>query len=279
MHVSQNRNPQEGQHRSPATSIELLEDRRLMSAAVLTAADTTDTTVPSPVTAFDITATERKKFRDIVGNWTVDGGVPTRASGIAALAIVDWGDGKTSHGKLVDDGSGVVQILASHTWSKPGAFQTKVTIEEFPRKHKHDITEIGQGAATATVAVKPHKVSVKGTLTGTYTLPLGNPDARSFQFTGNGTVKTLGAVAIDGTITPPGFIKSAPATGDLTLTAPNGSVTLELTGHPQIGGSPVPQKMTYTISGGTGDFANSGGKGSVAIALDDTASTFVFVIH
>ena len=41
-----------------------------------------------------------------MGTWDNTAGLPTRASGIAAIAVVNWGDGKTSRAKLVDDGIG-----------------------------------------------------------------------------------------------------------------------------------------------------------------------------
>jgi hypothetical protein len=259
------------------TSIEPLEDRRLLSGTLATPADVTPVVIPIDV---NLTTTAGKKFRDLVATWNVDGGLPTRASGNAASATIDWGDGKTSHGKFVDDGSGVVQIIGSHAWKHEGTFDVVVTVNEFPRKHKHDITQIGVANDTAVVSPKPHKISVKGSLTGTYTIPLGgNPDARSYVFTGAGMAKALGNVTVDGHITPPGFITSAPATGELTLTGATGSVTLSLTGAVQEGGSPLPQKMSYEITGGTGDFPSPGGHGSISIAVDDTALTFVIVIH
>jgi hypothetical protein len=255
--------------------VEVLENRQLLSGAGVSVFDT----VEPPVAAIDITATAGKRFHDVVGNWTVTGGLPAKSSGTIALATIDWGDGKTSKGKFVDDGSGIVQITGSHSWKAAGTFQTVVKVQEYPKGHKTETTDIGQADGSAVVAPKPHKVSVKGTFTGTYTTPLGNPDARSYVFTGTGTAGALGTATLDGTVTPPGFILSAPASGELTLTAPNGTVTLDLSGKPQPGGSPVPQKMTYVMSDSTGDFVNGAAKGSVAIALDTTANTFVMVIH
>ena len=251
-------------------SIELLENRRLLS---ITPFDTT-----SPVAALDLNATAGKHFHDVVGDWTTPG-LPAKSTKIVAIAVINWGDGKTSRGKFIDDGSGDVQITGSHTWKKPGTFQTVVTVEEYPRGHSHNLTEIGQGDGSVVVAPKPHKVSVKGTLTGTYTTPLGNPDARSYVFTGSGTAGAMGSITLDGTITPPGFILSAPASGEFTLTNANGTITLDLAGKPQPGGSPLPQKMSYTVSSGTGTFENAGGKGTISIAVDSTANTFILVIH
>ncbi len=260
---------------SAAVAFEGLEARRFLSTSVINPLDTAN----SPVTALSITASAGKRFHDAVGNWTIASGVPDPKAGVIALAIVDWGDGKTSHAKFVDDGSGVVQIVGTHAWSKSGTFQTTVKVEEFSKKQPRQITDIGDAGGTAVVAPKPHATSVKGTLTGTYTTPLGNPDARSYVFTGTGTAGSLGTVNVSGIITPPGFIRTAPATGELTMTGATGTATLSLTGHTQPGGSALPQNMKFVISSGTGLFANAGGKGSVSIALDTTANTFVMVVR
>jgi hypothetical protein len=271
MHVIASCHKQWSQSVVSRTAVEVLESRQLLSASIVTPADTTD----SPVAASTINATVGKKFKDAVGTWTTTEAVP---AGTTATATVDWGDGKTSRAKLVDDGSGVIQILGSHAWKTAGTFQTFVKVQERVKGHPPQITDVGQSGGSAVVAPKPTPISLKGTLTGDYTTPLGNPDARSYNFTGTGSAGDMGTVDLTGTITPPGFIKSAPATGELTLTAPGGTITLELTGKPQNGGTPVPQKMKYVAGSGTGTFANSGGKGSIAIALDDTASTFVMVL-
>jgi hypothetical protein len=275
MHHFTPRGQQHDRNSVPQFSVEVLEDRRLFSGSVFTAFDTTS----SPVAGLSVNATAGRKFKDVVGNWTTASGLPTPDSGMVAIATVDWGDGKTTHAKLVDDGSGVVQIIGAHAWRQPGTFQTVVKVQEYPKGHRTQLTDIGEGDGSAVVAPKPHKVSVKGTFTGTYASPLNNPDARSYDFTGTGTAGAVGAADLGGTITPPGFIRTAPATGELTLTGADGSVTLDVTGKTQPGGSPLPQKLTYMITGGTGTFANTAAKGSMSVALDTTASTFVIVVH
>jgi hypothetical protein len=274
MHVLTRRSNR--QFKAPALQIpfESLESRRLLSGSV-----TPFDTVASPVAALSLNANAGKNFKGFVGTWTTADGVPKPSSGVVAIAVVTWGDGKTSRAKFVDDGSGVVQIVGAHTWAKPGTFATVVNVEEFPRGHRTQLTEIGEGGESAVVAPKPHAFGLKGTLTGAYTSPLNNPDARSYDFTGAGTAGALGTADISGTISPPGFIRSAPATGELTLTSATGSVTIDLTGHTQPGGSPLPEKMKYVVTSGTGAFASAGGKGTISIALDTTAGTFVLVIH
>ena len=272
MHLFASRGKHQSRSAIAPVALERLEQRQFLSVSSFD-------TVASPVAAFDLNAVAGKKFHDVVGNWTNADGLPAKHSGTVAVAMINWGDGKTTRGKFLDDGSGVIQITGSHAWHKPGTFQTVVTVDEYPRGHSHQLTEIGQGDGSAVVTPKPHKVSVKGTITGTYTTPLGNPDARSYVFTGTGNAGAMGAVSLDGTITPPGFILSAPANGELTLTNANGTITLDLTGKPQQGGSPLPQKMSYVVSGGTGTFENAGGKGTVSIAVDDTALTFIMLSH
>lgn len=275
MHSLSLRGKQQRQASMSQIPVEVLEDRRLLSGSLITTLDTTT----SPVAALSVTATVGKKFSGNVGSWTIATGVPKPSSGVFAVAIVTWGDGKTSRAKLVDNGSGVVQIVGSHAWAKPGTFQLAVKVEEYPKGHPTQLTNIGQGDGSAVVASRSHAVSIKGTLTGAYTTPLSNPDARSYNFTGTGTAGTMGAVSITGSISPPGFIRTAPATGEFTLTTANGTVTFDVKGHTQNGGSPLPRTMSYVVSAGTGSFASASGKGTISIAVNTTASTFVIVIH
>jgi hypothetical protein len=267
----------------PASQIpvELLENRQLLSGSIVQPLDI----MTSPITALTVSAVQGSRFKGAVGTWTTTDGLPKPGSGLTAIATVNWGDGRTSRARLMDDGSGTIQIVGVHVFTKPGTFQTLVNIEEIPRRQPHQITEIGQSNGEADVTPRPHAISLKGTLTGTYTNPLGNPDARSYDFTGAGTSHALGAVSISGSISPPGFIKSGQAHGELTLTttsaspAPSGTVTFDVTGHTQNGGAPLPEKVAYVITDGTGAFANVRGRGTISIALDTTANTFVFVIH
>src|SRR6185437_2697382 len=167
-----------GKSSAPASQVpfEVLESRRLLSGTIVPV----DTI--SPVTAVTITAVAGSRFKDVVGTWANTDGLPARGSGTTAIAIVTWGDGRTSRAKLLDDGSGTIQIIGTHNWAKPGTFQTLVNVEEFPTRHPREMTEIGQSNGEADVSPRPHAIPLKGTLTGAYTTPLGNPDARSYDF-------------------------------------------------------------------------------------------------
>jgi hypothetical protein len=255
--------------------VEALEGRRLMSGVVSVADPGT-----SPVSAIEVSVPALKSFQGQVGSWTVEGGLPSKSSGTVAIGLIEWGDGKTSKAKLVDDGSGVVQIVGQHVWSHQGVFQVTVKIEEYPKAHPKQLTDIGQGTASATVNPKQHLVKIGGTFTGSYTNPLGNPDIpRRYHFTSSGTAGAMGSVDLTGSIAPPGFIRGSSSTGQITLTNANGSITIDVTGKLQTGGGPLPRKLTYTISDSTGNYVSAIGKGSVSLVLDTTANTFVMVIR
>ncbi|HEX8912938.1 MAG TPA: hypothetical protein VF796_11300, partial [Humisphaera sp.] len=83
MHPLQPRHRLSQSSASPA-AVEVLEGRQFLSGSPLPALDE----VTSPVAAFPVTAVVGKKFKDAVGNWAVDGGLPTKASGLVATAVV-----------------------------------------------------------------------------------------------------------------------------------------------------------------------------------------------
>ena len=113
----------------------------------------------------------------------------------------------------------------------------------------------------------------------------GGPDAtRTFVLIAN-TANTPGEATL--TVLPDrAFTGAAPAPIVVAMPA-NSRTTVPISAVDgtfgvrvvSTGGSPVPQKMTYVMSDSTGDFVNGAAKGSVAIALDTTANTFVMVIH
>lgn len=111
-----------------------------------------------------------------------------------------------------------------------------------------------------------HKaLRLRGQVSGTWTTVFTNPDAgRAQRLDGTGTVTPLGAVSASGTLTTPGFIARGRATGTLTLTAADGTVTLDLVGPPQKGFASPPASFRYTIAGGTGADAGASGKGRVS---------------
>jgi hypothetical protein len=125
------------------------------------------------------------------------------------------------------------------------------------------LADAGHHAARHHAAV--HKaLRPRGQVSGTWTTVFTNPDAGHEQrLDGTGTVTPLGAVSVSGTLTAPGFIARGRATGTLTLTVADGTVTLGLVGPPQKGFSAPPTSFRYTITAGTGADAGASGKGRV----------------
>jgi hypothetical protein len=120
-----------------------------------------------------------------------------------------------------------------------------------------------------------HRLHVHGSIAGSFTAPVTNPDiGKTYNFTGLGTVSPLGAASLTGQITLPGNVATGRAAGQLTLTGPNGSITLTVTGPRERGSGPLPTKLSYTIASGTGSFANAKGGGHLSINLDAAAGKF-----
>ncbi len=73
-------------------------------------------------------------------------------------------------------------------------------------------------------------------------------------------------VGVSGDLVTPGFIRGR-TTGTLTVFTARGSLTLDVTGPVQNGPAPLPSTLGYTITGGTGAFANNhSGSGTIAVS-------------
>jgi hypothetical protein len=91
------------------------------------------------------------------------------------------------------------------------------------------------------------------------------PDVGQLQrLSGGGVVSPLGTVTAHATLTMPGFILVGQATGTVTLSNANGSVTIQLTGPAQPGFSAPPAAFSYKITGGTGAYAGESGQGTAS---------------
>jgi hypothetical protein len=129
----------------------------------------------------------------------------------------------------------------------------------------------GTAVHPTSAAVHPH-----GSISGTYSTSTPVADAgTTYNFTGSGVVKPLGTTTVSGNIALPGFVASGFATGTLTLTGPNGTVTLSLKGPRQKGFGPLPSNLSFTISSGTGSYAGAKGSGHIALKLNTSATSFV----
>ena len=129
----------------------------------------------------------------------------------------------------------------------------------------------GTAVHPTSAAVHPH-----GSIAGTYTTSTPVADAgTTYSFAGSGVVKPLGTTTVSGNIALPGFVASGFATGTLTLTGPNGTVTLSLKGPRQKGFGPLPSNLSFTISSGTGSYAGAKGSGHISLKLNTSATSFV----
>lgn len=106
---------------------------------------------------------------------------------------------------------------------------------------------------------------------GTYTdNPVQNGAGITYTLTGTAKFDGLGNVTVAGTVHSVGFIQEGHASGELTFTNAQGSVTVKLEGPSQAGFSPLPKKFEYTVIGGTGQYQNLSGSGTLHLALTPT---------
>jgi hypothetical protein len=214
--------------------------------------------------------------------------VPANTATAEYSASIDWGDGTQSAGTFASStAAGKSDVIGSHKYTKAGTFDVHVVVTygptpgsgaEFPTKIVAVID--------STAHVAKRIIGLNGTIAGTYKTPLTNPDAgATYVFTGTGKAGALGPVSLSGSVSLPGFIATGSASGTLTLTtigatpAAGGSVTLKVTGPTEKGFGPFPSTLSFTITGGTGAFANDTGSGTIAVTLDKTAHAFAFVIN
>jgi hypothetical protein len=87
----------------------------------------------------------------------------------------------------------------------------------------------------------------------TYTLEGTADFPNSTFFTVSGTIQTVGA-------------KAGQATGKITLSSPDGTLVLAVTGPTQSANSALPAKLTYKVVSGNGLFAHYAGQGTIQIS-------------
>ena len=132
----------------------------------------------------------------------------------------------------------------------------------------------GAGPASAIVSTSRHPSThhhLVGSARGTWTAQFSIPDVGATQIlVGNGKLKGLGKVQLQGSLHLTGFIQSGHADGTLVLTNSHGSVTLALTGPTQPGFSGPPQSFMFTIASGTGRY--QGWQGSGGVNFEETSA-------
>jgi hypothetical protein len=115
----------------------------------------------------------------------------------------------------------------------------------------------------------PVKVSLNGTLTGTYHQKDGLPDTGdNFTFFGHGKVGPLGVADVTGHAHSLGNVASGQAHGLLVISTPQGSLTLKLEGPTQKGLSSLPDRFTFKITNASGRYLHDRGHGTAVLVLD-----------
>ncbi len=110
--------------------------------------------------------------------------------------------------------------------------------------------------------------ALAGTLSGTFTTPASDPDVgQSTQLSGQGTITPLGLVNAVGVVEGVGFIAHGHATGAISLSGTDGSVTLELSGPAQREGAKLPVSFHYTVASETGTYPTVPTAGNVQLTF------------
>jgi len=92
-------------------------------------------------------------------------------------------------------------------------------------------------------------------------------DGAAYSLTGAGRLLNGDAVRVAGTLQSTGMIAQGRATGELTITGPHGTLTLDLIGPNQGAFAALPAQFGFTVHSGTGAYAHLSATGSVAVHL------------
>jgi hypothetical protein len=116
---------------------------------------------------------------------------------------------------------------------------------------------------------RPKTVKLSGTVKGTYE-DIGaivRDQGLTFHFSGQGKVEPQGTVSLGGALREVGLIAGGRASGTLTLTTSQGSVTLTLTGPKQNGPASLPNHFSFKITAATGAYSRDVGHGTAVLTL------------
>jgi hypothetical protein len=122
-------------------------------------------------------------------------------------------------------------------------------------------------ANVAHTTVQKVKLSLTGSVSGTYTVHQANPDAgATYGFKGIGNITPVGGVSVHGSIFSTGNTGDGRSTGTLKIAVHSGgTLTLDLTGPSQQGMTPVPDVFNFKITAGTGRYRKASGSGYIAL--------------
>lgn len=203
------------------------------------------------------------------------------------LALVTWGDGTSSPGKLKPMNVGAMNVVrfevdGTHTYNVAGNFGIQVLVTKPGPTPTSPVVLVARLRDEAIVA--RGNVDLTGKISGRYTAAPTSIDVGALYFlNGTGTAGEMGPVAAKGSIHLPGFVTAGRATGTLMLSSismsplAGGTVSLKLTGPVQSGMGPVPSVMAYAVTGGTGVFSGATGGGTIGVTLKPDG-TFLLTI-
>ncbi len=145
--------------------VEPLEDRRLLSVATAGgSAISVGPISPQPpiivsntIIGLTIYPVAGVQFKGAVATWR--GPLPAASGDLVARASISWGDGSSSAGTFVTESTGLVKVVGTHTYAKPGTYTTTIGITEAPKPIKGQptpqfIIEIGQATGKAIVSAQ-----------------------------------------------------------------------------------------------------------------------------
>jgi hypothetical protein len=139
-----------------------------------------------------------------------------------------------------------------------------------------------------------HALALNGTLSGIFvtTIRIGTNSFRDIatNFQGSGTITGLGAVAVTGSMTTLESPTSVPSTAEsFTLTAAQGSITIEISSSPRALGANSTSVSSFSIVKATGAFQGDSGAGTADLQLNSEAinvtpptvakGTFTLTLH
>jgi hypothetical protein len=162
-------------------------------------------------------------------------------------------------------------------------------LEELETRDVPSVTLFSSSPQPVAASVARHATlpaAVVGTLTGTFTQMRHIADTgASYALTGGGSVRPLGKVTVNGSMTAPGFVRVGRASGTLTLTGSGGTVKVRLLGPEEGGFKPLPERFHFTAGSGTGAYQHLTGSGIALLRLTPppimhpTAGTFTLILE
>ena len=140
----------------------------------------------------------------------------------------------------------------------------------------------GRTVLSAAMGVAPvhvtKELNLQGSAHGLPSTIVGNPVVgTTVMLHGSGQVSPLGTVKVSGALHGTGFLASSHVEGTLTLSSPQGSLTLQVQ-SPKTGGFTAPSSgaFHFTILKGTGSLSHDAGNGTVALTLSPKSFQLTF---